>query len=120
MKLSKHFDSDEFDSPDLPGSGKQMNDDFIQMLEFARRLAGIPFIINSGFRTKEHNNKVGGISKSSHLKGLACDIYCVNSAHRFVIVDALIQADFSRIGIAETFIHVDNDNSKPTPSIFLY
>lgn len=43
MKLTKHFDSDEFDSPDLPGSGKQMNDKFIEMLDYARVIANIPF-----------------------------------------------------------------------------
>lgn len=120
MKLSKHFDSDEFDSPDLPGSGKKMNIEFILMLELARQLADIPFIINSGFRTIEHNKKVGGISKSSHLKGLACDIHCVNPDDRYIIINALTMAGFDRIGIAKTFIHVDIDNSKPTPSIFLY
>ena len=120
MKLSKHFDSDEFDSPDQPGSGKQMNELFIETLENARSLTSLPFIISSGFRTKNHNKKVSGVKNSSHLKGIACDIFCTTARDRFILINALIEGGFQRIGIAETFIHVDIDYSKPYPSIFLY
>jgi hypothetical protein len=47
----KHFKLSEFDSPDLPGSGKNMNPDFLKRLDEAREIAGVPFNINSGFRT---------------------------------------------------------------------
>ena len=47
----KYFKLEEFDSPDLKGSGKNMKKDFLVKLDEARELAGIPFKINSGFRT---------------------------------------------------------------------
>lgn len=116
----RYFELREFDSPDMPGSGARMNDEFMEMLDEARDIAGIPFRINSGFRTPKHNKKVGGSANSSHLRGRAADIACTNSAQRFRIVAALIAAGFNRVGIAETFIHVDNDSVKTPGVAWLY
>ena len=69
-----YFNADEFDSPDEKGSGKNMDTEFMFMLDDARDMSGIPYKINSGFRTEKQNNKVKGSYKSSHLKGLAADI----------------------------------------------
>ena len=55
-----HFKLSEFDSPDEEGSGKYMDESFLMMLDHARGIAGIPFKINSAFRTKSHNAYVGG------------------------------------------------------------
>lgn len=117
----KHFDYSEFDSPDAPGSGKKyMDAEFLHMLDLAREDAGIPFKINSGYRTKEHNKKVGGVPSSSHTKGLAADIHCTSDADRSKIVEALICVGFNRIGIAKTFIHVDNNLEKNSHRIWVY
>ena len=56
----KYFKKEEFESPDLEGSGEYMCPDFLQKLDMAREKAKIPFRINSGYRTPEHNEKVGG------------------------------------------------------------
>ncbi len=45
----KYFTYSEFDSPDEPGSGKNMRHDFLEMLDFAREESGIPFKITSAF-----------------------------------------------------------------------
>jgi len=115
-----HFELSEFDSPDELGSGKYMQDSFLQMLDDARGIAGISFKINSGYRSKSHNAYVGGKEESSHLYGYAADIHCTGSRERFIIVDALIKAGFNRIGIAKSFIHVDNDKSKDDKVIWVY
>ena len=70
----KYFEYKHFDSPDMPGSGKLVSDELISMLDVARKKYGKPIIPNSGYRTIEHNAKVGGKPESSHLKGLAADI----------------------------------------------
>ena len=114
-----HFNYSEFDSPDEPGSGKKMKDSFMQMLERARTYANTPFIINSGYRTKEHNARVGGSKTSSHLYGFAADIACTDPIKREKIIFGLIHAGFQRLGIAKTFIHVDNDPKK-NPAIWVY
>lgn len=122
-----HFDISEFDSPDEIGSGKHMQSSTLQMLDDARGIAGIPFRINSGFRTKSHNAYVGGKMPdqngkggSSHLYGYAVDISCTESHQRAVIIDALVQAGFNRLGIAKTFIHADNDPEKTADVYWLY
>ena len=117
----KWFNYAEFDSPDKPGSGEvHMDADFLQMLDRARGLAGVPFKINSGYRTAAHNKKVGGVRASAHTLGLAADIHCTDTRNRCHIVSALMEAGFNRIGISATFIHVDNDPSKPEDVIWLY
>lgn len=115
----KYFTHKEFDSPDLEGSGKDMCVEFLKKIDNARELAGIPFKINSGMRTKKWNQHVGGRLGSSHLKGCASDVHCNNSADRIKIVASLIQAGFRRLGIANTFVHVDCDKDKDN-AIWLY
>jgi uncharacterized protein YcbK (DUF882 family) len=115
-----HFNYREFDSPDAPGSGVKMDREFMDMLDAARSIAGVRMIVNSGFRTPKHNKAIGGTPNSSHLRGLAADIACRNSTTRFRIVAALIAAGFTRIGIADTFIHVDNDPVKTPAVVWLY
>jgi len=124
MKL-KYFELSEFDSPDEAGSSSNMDSNFLTMLDSAREIAGVPFKITSGFRTPSWNARVGGVQAglkskgSSHLFGYAADIACTSGPQREVIVAALIKAGFRRIGIANTFIHCDNDPDK-TNSIWLY
>lgn len=113
----KYFKLSEFD--DAPGTGKNMKKDFLTKLDKARAIADVPFKITSGYRSKETNKRVKGVSTSSHLKGLAADISCKDSSTRQKIVNALIQAGFTRIGIADTFIHCDTDKDK-NDAIWLY
>lgn len=120
MKELRYFDLWEFDSPDMIGSGEAMNEDFLQMLDKCRDLAGLPFVINSGFRSKEHNASVGGKANSSHMKGLAADIAAPSSHYRYRIIEAAIKVGFNRIGIGKTFIHLDNDKDKPKEVAWLY
>ena len=113
----KYFKLSEFD--DAPGTGKNMKKDFLKKLDKARELSGCSYVISSGFRSKETNKRVGGVPNSSHLKGCAADIVCKDSGTRQKIVNGLIQAGFTRIGIADTFIHCDTDKDK-TDAIWLY
>ena len=116
----KYFKIEEFDSPDEPGSGNKMDKKFLEKLDYARHNAGIPFKITSGYRTKEHNLKVGGRVGSSHQFGVACDIHCVGSRNRALMVKALLDVGITRIGIAKSFIHCDIDNLKDQDVIWLY
>ncbi len=85
------------------------------MLDAARKIAGVPFRINSGYRCEKHNREIGGSPTSSHMKGLAADISATDHALRFRIVYGLLQAGFRRIVIYrdKQFIHVDIDPDKP-------
>lgn len=116
----RYFKLSEFDSPDAPGSGKNMKPPLLVKLDYARSLAGIPFVITSGYRTKSHNKKVGGVSNSSHLAGWAVDISSVGSATKYKIVEAALQAGFDRIGIGNSFVHLDCDPDKVRDLIWTY
>ena len=96
-----------------------MSKEFLFVLDEAREFAGIPFIINSAYRSPEHPLSIKNPS-SSHIKGLAVDIKATDSKTRFKIVKALIEVGFTRIGIADTFIHVDLDLDKTQNVIWTY
>ena len=107
-----HFKISEFDSPDVPGTGVRMKVDFLKKLDQARSLAGIPFHVNSGYRTQAHNKSVGGVNDSSHTRGWASDIAAPTQEQKVAIVRAARQAGFNRFGIYDTFVHLDCDPSK--------
>jgi len=86
-----------------------MDRNFLNKLLFARKLAGIPFNINSGYRCPKHNEAVGSTSEN-HTSGHAVDISAVNSYQRMTIVVSLVKAGFRRIGVYKTFIHADDMN----------
>ena len=116
----RYFNIKEFDSPDKKDSGMLMSPNTLLMLDEARHLAGVPFKITSGYRTRRHNKLVGGVNGSSHTKGLAVDIRCKSSADRFKIITSALDVGFSRIGISGNFVHLDNDTSKSQNVIWTY
>jgi len=85
----------------------EMKPDFLAKLISAREISDVSYIINSGCRCETHNKAVGSSSKN-HVEGRAVDIKAVDSQTRFKILKGLISAGFTRIGIHERFIHVDN------------
>jgi len=118
--MMKYFNYEEFDSPDIQGSGQLMDSRILSMLDEVREKLGKPIRINSGYRTTRHNAEVGGKAKSSHLKGLAVDIACNTSRDRYSLLEALKSVGFNRIGIAKSFIHVDIDSDKSSDVIWVY
>ncbi len=116
----KHFKLSEFDSPDQPGSGQKMKPSTLKKLDNARTMANIPFIINSGYRTRKHNKKEGGVFDSAHITGYAADIKAKTSRSRYLIVEACICMNFNRIGISSKMVHVDNDPTKPKNVLWTY
>lgn len=116
--MMKYFTKSEFK---CQCCGKNKIDvGFLNRLDSARGLAGIPFNVNSGYRCPAHNTQVGSKSTSSHTKGLACDIGATSSSQRFAILSALLEVGFKRIGIAKTFIHVDYDKDKTSKVAWIY
>tara|TARA_R110000822_G_scaffold106754_7_gene235133 strand:+ start:619 stop:990 length:372 start_codon:yes stop_codon:yes gene_type:complete len=121
-----HFKYIEFDSPDLPGSGKEfMSCVFLELLDKARSEAGIPFKITSGFRTPEYNYQLKSRGypasiNSEHLKGLAADIAVTSPANRLIIIEALLYVGFRRLGIGKNYIHVDLSTTKRQDIVWVY
>ena len=72
-KVGPHFKVKEFACKD--GSTITFIDDYmVTILELLRRKLGKPIIITSGYRTPQHNAKVGGAKYSYHMRGMAVDI----------------------------------------------
>lgn len=114
-----HFAEVEFTRCNPPCKLSDMQESFMNRLETARIIAGIPFVLNSAYRTREYEISRGRAGGSSHCKGRAVDISCIGTRNRQIMVSALIKAGFTRIGIAKTFIHVDYDTDK-TDALWLY
>ena len=100
---------------------------FVKKLDKARGIAGIPFTITSGKRTKKENDSVlvGAVPNSAHLKGLAVDLAVSNTKDVAKIIDACCEAGILRRGIyvdadfKPVHVHVDDDTEKVSPVIFL-
>ena len=118
MITSKYFKEAEFKR--LGCSLQNMDQRLMNMLDAARGLAGIPFVLTSAYRNPEKNKAVGGVGNSAHTRGLAVDISCPNGRARWLIVINAINAGFKRIGIGDNFVHLDIDDTLPHPVIFTY
>lgn len=81
---------------------------FLRMLDKCRSVAGVPFIITSGPRCPKYNEKINGSRNSAHIGGCAADISVRDSRTRFLIIKSALSLGVNRIGIADTFVHLDN------------
>lgn len=119
--MFKYFKVSEFLCPCCGQGDDVISYTFMQKLDNAREIAGVPFKITSGYRCQSHNATLpNSKSTSSHIKGVACDIHVKGSVERFAIVNGLIKAGFTRIGIGRDFIHVDQDFKKPPYVMWAY
>ena len=114
----KNFKPEEFDSPDILGSGEIfMSLEFMYLLDKLRTRVDQPLRINSGYRTQAHHDKIYKdhlpAPNSAHLRGLAADISCEDSKLRYLILKNAFQLNFNRIEVAPHHIHLDIDPSLP-------
>lgn len=72
-----------------------------EVLQPARNLLKRPLIINSGYRSKEVNARVGGAKNSYHLTGCAADIHADNTAEGAVVSAALLANELTDLVILE-------------------
>lgn len=91
------------------GTGRLLvNAPALDRLQELRRALGRPMIVNSAYRSPEHNARVGGAKKSQHLTGAAFDISMANHDPEGFIAAAR-EAGFTGIGTypRSNFIHID-------------
>jgi uncharacterized protein YcbK (DUF882 family) len=77
MYLTKNFTLKEFaskDGSDFPLEVIPNIQKLAAALQIIRDELNLPMSVGSGYRSKAHNNKVGGAKRSLHLTGMAADI----------------------------------------------
>ena len=95
-----------------------MDHDFIHRLDLLRERCGFPFRITSGWRDATHPAEAHKPQPGYHCQGLAADIAVSNGFERMNIVHEALKLGFGGIGVARTFIHVDD--RKTTPVMWTY
>ena len=75
-QISKNFRLSEFRPGRHTYEYIRISPTLIRVLEEIRAQAGRPVIVTSGYRPPDYNREVGGVSNSTHIDGLAADIYC--------------------------------------------
>lgn len=98
----------------------KMSEKLLKMLDEVRHIAGVPMVITSGYRDPEHNRRVGGARNSAHLRGTAVDVRVHDGRSRYLLLAAATQVGFHRIGIGNTFIHLDVDEELSPNVIWTY
>jgi len=105
-----------------------MSEDTLTLLDACRSLANVPFVVTSSIRCVAHNHircvahnhTVGGADRSAHITGHAVDVKAIDSHTRHKILNAAFRLKVPRIGIARTFIHLDNSPHLSAGVVWLY
>lgn len=108
-QLSAHFKVREFacgDGPDAVLVAPRL----VMVLETIRAHFGAPVVIQSAYRTPQHNAKVNGAAHSQHCYGMAADISVSGQKPETVATFARsIMPDWGGVGIyaKKGFTHID-------------
>ena len=112
MKLTTNFSLNEFNKHNFTVP----TDVLRNLLELAKNLQVLrdevkkPIKITSGYRSPEHNAKVGGVKSSKHITGQAADIKVEGYTPKQVteVIEKLIAAGKMKqggIGTYSTWVH---------------
>jgi uncharacterized protein YcbK (DUF882 family) len=119
MRLTTNFDLSEFNKHNFPISDTVFQNIFAlaKNLQVLRDEVKKPIKITSGYRSPEHNAKVGGVKSSRHITGEAADFKIAGMTPKEVadVIEKLIAANKMEeggIGIYSTWIHYDHRNVK--------
>jgi len=112
----KFFKRTEFSCPCCGRA--DISKELVDRLDYCREIAGVPFRINSGFRCKQHNGRIHGKPRSSHLDGSGADISAPSGALKSTIVASLFAGGIKRVGIYKNFIHCDISKKLPYPMLW--
>ena len=119
-QLTKDFNKREFNSKD----GRRMPIDVFlniqilaHQLQIIRDTIDSPLHINSGYRSPQHNERIGGVRNSQHVLGKAADLSArdFSPTQLYGIIEGLI--DQGRIlqgglGLYNGFVHYDIRGTK--------
>jgi len=104
MSDFKYFKIEDFDCKET--GENEISKDFIHALDQLREACKFPFIITSGYRSKEHSVEKRKQNPGTHAQGIAADIKVSGGAQRLSIVKHASAMGMS-VGVAKTFVHAD-------------
>ena len=111
IKISDNFKLSEFQSGDT--KEVKVDQKLIDKLEKLRKRVGQPLVINSGYRTPERNEAIGGADGSLHKAGKAADIAKVKGLTIDEMAVLAQEMGFDGIGKYNGRIHVDVRENGP-------
>ena len=115
--ISRHFSFKEFEASD---TAKRMHidntikdwavrDSIVALVENVlqplRDKWGAPLFVNSGYRSKELNEAVGGVETSQHRRGEAADVACADPYALAKLVKRM-RLDYDQCIVYPTFLHI--------------
>lgn len=110
MKIG-YFDTKELASKDgqrSPFGEQQVRSELLFLLNRIRTAWGRPIIVNSAYRSPEHNRAVGGVENSYHVQGLAADIRPENLEDLPELQNLCLELNSDGgVGLYDSFVHVD-------------
>jgi uncharacterized protein YcbK (DUF882 family) len=121
-QLTKNFHIREFASKDGAQTPEELRSNLLELAQNLQKIRDVidePIYINSGYRSKEHNDKVGGVTNSYHTKGMAADIHVkgMNSRQLYTAISQLMDKGTIKkggLGLYNTFVHYDIQGKKVT------
>ena len=118
--MSKYFKPAEFRNCTPACEERDMNPQFLELLDQFREYVGIPLVLTCAYRSRAYDIQKKRSGNSAHTRGKAVDILCRSNANRFKIVAGAVHFGFRRIGIGKDFIHLDNDETLPQGVMWTY
>lgn len=111
MSDYKYFSLDEFVCSE---TGEQdMCPEFLKALSHLRQICDFPFVITSGFRSKNHSVEKAKKTPGVHTLGIAADIKVYGGQQRLAVLKHASAMGMS-VGVAKSFVHVD---TRKTPAM---
>lgn len=119
-KITNNFSLQEFNSK----CGREIPDNVLpNIIQLAKNLQvlrdslGKTISITSGYRSPQHNKKIGGAKDSQHIKGMAADIKVSGMTPKEValVIEGLIEQGKIKqggIGIYPSWVHYDIRGTK--------
>lgn len=117
----KYFSLTEFNCQET--NENNMQPEFLEKLDELRKRCGFPFVITSGYRSPNHTIERVKEKAGTHAQGIAADIKAISGTQKHEIVKQALDLGFGGIGVARTFIHVDDRcafDSSAQPVIWTY
>lgn len=115
LQLTPNFNLSEFQSKDgatMPADVRANVEHLAEQLQVIRDAIKQPITITSGYRSPDHNFKVGGAPKSLHIQGKAADIKAapMSAKELAATITALIiegKITAGGVGLYSSWVHYD-------------